>query len=221
MNNLLLDIQTAYGNGINKIEFLESYLSLNGIDDIKDLLILKNLQIFPVNDTLKFTGDLMDLKFTEQEKQQIQKANNKNLLLKFLYEKAQENFTMKNEDILTDKLTEKLLYDLDNFECAIESNDNPYENDISIKEAPESIKEIHKVIKRFFKNIRIIKFDDNKYTITSDMKSICLSHGQLELLFELAFIYNLEFKILAKYNYEDDNDELAHGVKFLWNFVEN
>ena len=47
MNKLLLDIQTSYANGINKIEFLESHLGFQNAEELHGILTCKNLQIFP------------------------------------------------------------------------------------------------------------------------------------------------------------------------------
>lgn len=218
MNKLYLDIQTAYANGIKKIEFLESVLTFETSNKLAGILLLKNLQIFPVNDTLKFTGDLIDVQFTDKEIKKIKQKNNKALLKNILMEKLEKQFYEKNKNIIEDKLAEKLIKDIEAIDN--EKDDDPFENDITPQQAPKKIKTIYNTIKRMFKDIRIIKFDNNKYTITSDMNSICLNHSQIKLLYSLVEIYGVEFKILAKYDYEDEDDETCYGVKFLWNCTE-
>ena len=95
MNKLLLDIQTAYANGINKIEFFESYLTFETPRTFKGTLLCKNLQIFPVNDTLKFVGELFDINWTDEELKDLQEKNNKNLMKNILLDKLAEQFVDK------------------------------------------------------------------------------------------------------------------------------
>ena len=217
MNKLLLDIQTSYANGINKIEFLESHLGFQNAEELHGILTCKNLQIFPINDTLKFTGELIDLDYTEEERNKLKEKNNKILINQILLEKLEEEYYNKNKDVIQDKLAEKLMYDIETID---DEDDDPYENDIKPNQAPKKVQKIYNIIKRMFKDIRIIKFDNNQYTITSDMTSVCLNYSQIELLYSLALNYNMEFKILAKYDYENEEDETCYGVKFLWNYID-
>ena len=216
MNKLLLDIQTAYANSINKVEILESYLNFESSHQLKGMLLCKNLQIFPVDDTLKFTGELIDLHYTEEERKELKEKNNKVLMKNILLEKLAEEY-VNNKITIQDELAEKLTQDI---ESEDNEDDDPYENDIKPAESPKEVQKIYNIIKRMFKNIRIIKFDNNQYTITSDMTSICLNNKQIELLYTLADTYDIEFKILAKYDYEDEKDETCYGVKFLWNYID-
>lgn len=217
MNKLLLDIQTSYANGIDKIEFLESHLGFQNAEELHGILTCKNLQIFPINDTLKFTGELIDLDYTEEERNKLKEKNNKILINQILLEKLEEEYYNKNKDVIQDKLAEKLMYDIETID---DEDDDPYENDIKPNQAPKKVQKIYNIIKRMFKDIRIIKFDNNQYTITSDMTSVCLNYSQIELLYSLALNYNMEFKILAKYDYENEEDETCYGVKFLWNYID-
>lgn len=216
MNKLLLDIQTAYANSINKVEILESYLNFESSHQLKGMLLCKNLQIFPVDDTLKITGELIDLHYTEEERKELKEKNNKVLMKNILLEKLAEEY-VNNKITIQDELAEKLIQDI---ESEDNEDDDPHENDIKPAESPKEVQKIYNIIKRMFKNIRIIKFDNNQYTITSDMTSICLNNKQIELLYTLADTYDIEFKILAKYDYEDEKDETCYGVKFLWNYID-
>lgn len=216
MNKLLLDIQTAYANGINKVEILESYLNFESSHQLKGMLLCKNLQIFPVDDTLKITGELIDLHYTEEERKELKEKNNKILMKNILLEKLAEEY-VNNKITIQDELAENLIQDIKSED---DEDDDPYENDIKPAESPKEVQKIYNIIKRMFKNIRIIKFDNNQYTITSDMTSICLNNKQIELLYTLADTYDIEFKILAKYDYEDEKDEICYGVKFLWNYID-
>ena len=137
----------------------------------------------------------------------------KNILL----DKLAEQFVDKKRINIQDELAEKLIQDI---ESKDNEDDDPYENDIKPAESPKEVQKIYNIIKRMFKNIRIIKFDNNQYTITSDMTSICLNNKQIELLYNLADTYDIEFKILARYDYESEEDETCYGVKFLWNYIE-
>lgn len=217
MNKLLLDIQTAYANGINKIEFFESYLTFETPRAFKGTLLCKNLQIFPVDDTLKFVGELFDINWTDEEFKDLQEKNNKNLMKNILLDKLAEQFVDKKRINIQDELAEKLIQDI---ESEDDEDDDPLENDIEPKQAPKKVQKIYNIIKRMFKNIRIIKFDNNQYTITSDMTSICLNNKQMELLYTLIDAYDIEFKILARYDYESEEDETCYGVKFLWNYID-
>lgn len=219
MNKLLLDIQTAYANGINKIEFFESYLGFQNAEELHGILTCKNLQIFPINDTLKFTGELIDLHYTEEERKELKEKNSKVLMKNILLEKLAEEY-VNNKITIQDELAEKLIQDIESEDDEDDEDDDPYENDIKPSESPKKVQKIYNIIKRMFKNIRIIKFYNNQYTITSDMTSICLNNKQMELLYTLIDTYDIEFKILAKYDYEDEEDETCYGVKFLWNYID-
>lgn len=219
MNKLLLDIQTAYANGINKIEILESYLTFETARLFKGLLLCKDLQIFPVDDTLKFTGELFDMNWTPKELKELKQKNNKNIMKNILLDKMAEKYIKNKKDYIQDELAEKLIEDIESIDEE-DFDDDPFENDIKPNAAPKNVKKIYNIIKRMFKNIRIIKFDNNQYTITSDMTSICLNNKQIELLYTLINTYNIEFKILGKYDYESEEDETCYGVKFLWNYIE-
>lgn len=205
MKQLILDIQTAYANDIKKVEFEETVLDFDNPEDLYVLHFFKNFQIFPHNDILKFSGDLIKIKFKEEDLNKMQRNNNKNLCKSFLAKKL----IQENKDILSNLVAQNLSKI---FEFSKRSEDTISEENLSTE-----IKTISNLIKSYFKNIKILNYT-NECIFVTELTSVCFSSKDLNFLYELCKTFNLKFKILAKYNYNDEQDEKCYGIKFLFNY---
>lgn len=217
MNKMYLEVQTAYANELNKVEFLESFLTFHNVDDFKPLLGFKNIQLNPVDDCFKFDGELYNLNFNEQEMEELKKNNVKNVLKNMCLEKLEEKLFEQNKNIIQDKIAQKLLIELDNMEIGEDEEETP---EATVEDLKGNELKIYNTLQRLFKTVRIIKSETYCF-FDVEFKCISLNHEQIKVLYSLLKNFNdLDFKILANYDYENDKDDKCHGIKFLWAFVE-
>lgn len=210
MQNIFLEIQTALANKVPFCMNSNTIMTTDVKKDLYNLRIFKELTIKPVDDTLNFSGDFIDLNFTEEEFKKIQKANAMNLYKKTIAD------SIEIPDEIIDHIEEQIAITLEEQE---EQEEYKY-HEILVDECdnPDII-----VLVNYMKFLGLtLSIEENSinYIVSAEKEEVKYNHFQLLELEQATIKSNCDaFNILAKYNYEDENDEKCYGIRFVWEFI--
>lgn len=182
-------------------------------DDFTELLLTfkysNEILIRPVENYLQFKAELVDLKFSNKEKQLLQEGFSKRVIKNEIKKEKLNDFFEKNKYQIYESIYNSIDDDED------EEGSNEVEEPLN-----EKFKNIAKNIKKVFNNTSV--YDNGKSLVfwhTSE--TIVLYKEQIQVLLETIkelekLNCNFNFTFIPTFDFSDDENENATGVSFIF-----
>lgn len=210
MEKIVLEQASKYIEG--KTDLLvngEEFTSDNLANLILTFKYSKEILIRPVENYLQFKAELVDLKFSNKEKQLLQEEFSKRVIKNEIKKEKINDFFEENKY----QIYESIYNSIDDEED--EEKSNEVEEPLN-----EKFKNIAKNIKKVFNNTSV--YDDGKSLVFWHIsETIILNRERIQILLETLkelekLNCNFNFTFIPTFDFSDDENENATGVSFIF-----